>query len=225
MKKISNDLEVWEQNWRNKPRWGGYPNEMIIRFFAKHAQKSPHPFTVLEVGCGAGNNLWFFARENMKIYGIDGSPSAIEAATARLNKEKPGWQGELSIGNITTLPYPDNFFDFVVDIEALSCLLWDDAKLAYREIRRVLKPKGKFCSVSFAEGCWGEGTGEKIEDNTWIVTEGPVATGGHTRFIKFDMIPILISPMVLENINQVTRTIDGLDHIVKEWIIEASPKK
>lgn len=75
---------------------------------------------VLEVGCGAGANLWFLAREGFAFAGIDGSEAAIAQAQRRLDKELPNWEqsSELRISDIAQLPYGDAEFDAVIDVEA-----------------------------------------------------------------------------------------------------------
>ena len=53
---------------------------------------------VLEVGCGAGNNIWFFAREGFATHGIEGSATALAYAGDRLTAE--GLTADLRHGNI-----------------------------------------------------------------------------------------------------------------------------
>src|SRR5438105_645758 len=87
---------VWEDIFKSQP-WGRYPGEDLIRFVARNFYKAPSRSSVriLEVGCGPGANLWYMAREGFSVFGIDGAPTALELARLRLDREVPGWSGEL----------------------------------------------------------------------------------------------------------------------------------
>ena len=59
-----------------------YPFDSVVSFVYGFCpkQKSPEDTDVVEIGCGAGNNLWFAAREGFSVSGVDASPSAIHFA-------------------------------------------------------------------------------------------------------------------------------------------------
>ena len=139
---------VWDPEWEKlyKTRdWGKYPSEELIRFIAQNfyqkAEKSK--VKILELGCGPGANIWYCAREGFKVFGVDGSTSAIEKCKTRLNHEIPNWNGELIVGDIVSLPYKSNQFDAVIDNEAIAHNSYEDSKRIYSEAARVLKNGGK----------------------------------------------------------------------------------
>lgn len=90
-----------------------------------------------------------------------------------MDNECSSWKGEL-VGDIEKLPYSDGFFDAVIDVEAVSCNSFESAKRIYSEMIRVCKVTGKIFTRTFASGCWGDKTGEKVGHNAWIVGEGPL---------------------------------------------------
>lgn len=217
---------VWDPKWEEvfqQQHWGKYPSEELIRFIARNFYhvKDRGRVRVLEVGCGPGANLWYMAREGFAVYGIDGSRSAIDQATTRLDLECPDWQGELQVGDIMSLPYADASFDAVIDIEALCCNSFEDSCRIIQEIGRVIKPGGKFFSRTFATGCWGEGTGEPIGHNAWHVSEGPLANKGYARFTDRADLPDLLQGFQLEELELLSRTMSGMQHTLKEWLIVA----
>lgn len=152
----------WDEIFRSR-EWGMEPALGVILMFTLGYYFCDRANTkVLEIGCGTGANLWWVACEGYPIYGIDGSPIAIEKSRAHLDKVKPGWKGELVIGDFLSLPWPDNYFDAAIDVNAATCNSFEDMKAIFAEVHRVLKPDGIFHSQIFAEGtdplCIQEGT-------------------------------------------------------------------
>lgn len=52
--------------------------------------------------------------------------------------------GTVIEGSVLTLPFPDNYFDFVYALEVFRYLEYEDNLQGLKEIRRVLKPGGVF---------------------------------------------------------------------------------
>jgi ubiquinone/menaquinone biosynthesis C-methylase UbiE len=95
---------------------------------------------VLEIGCGAGGGAAFIARyyHPKSITGIDLLPVNITAAEAR--GSAPGLT--FAVGDATSLQFPDNSFDVVVNIESSHC--YSSIEKFFSEVKRVLKPGGVF---------------------------------------------------------------------------------
>lgn len=211
---------VWEEVFITQS-WGKYPGEDLIRFIARNFYKSPdrREIKILEVGCGPGANLWYMAREGFSVYGVDGSETAIAQAKERLDREAPNWQGELLVGDISRLPYSDSFFDAAVDNEAICCNSYENSKIIYKELARVMKKNGKLFSRTFARGCWGDGTGKDVGLNAWIVDEGPLYKKGIVRFTDYSEIADLLEDFKVNEIELLTRTMEDRKHEVREWVI------
>ena len=214
---------IWEEIFRSRP-WGRYPSEALIRFVAANFYKasSRRDIAILEVGCGPGRNLWYIAKENFSVYGIDGSPSAISLAKVILDDESPGWKGELRAGDIRKLPYQDNEFDAAIDSEAIYCNSWEDARIIYQEMYRVTKKGGKMLSITFSDDC----DGNVERDNKRAlkdVVKGPLAYGKKARFTSHDDIAEMIYPWTIETVDFQMHSVGGWKEGVKvaEWIITA----
>lgn len=215
---------TWDKIFRERP-WGKYPGEDLIRFVARnfYAAEDRQAVQLLEIGCGPGANLWYMAREGFTVHGLEGSEHAVELARKRLDDECPGWRGEVRTGDIIASPYADAAFDAVIDSAAVTCNTWDTSKMIYREAARVLKPGGKLFSRTFAAGCWGDGTGARLDHWTWVVTEGPMQGTGPTRFTRADDIDELLGPdFVVDSLELLTRTMGNQAHEVREFIILAT---
>jgi len=127
-----------------------YPNEELLRFLGRHYFSMPRPqrsaVRVLEMGCGAGANLWMVAREGFDTHGIDLSPEAITLCRQML--ESWGVSATLSVGSMTACPYPERHFDVILDVFSSYCL--DESGFAQflDEVARLLRPGGRFFSYS-----------------------------------------------------------------------------
>lgn len=93
----------------------------------------------LEIAVGTGRNLGFYDDE-VALTGIELSDAMLEVARARAAKlRRPA---DLRSGDAQDLPFPDESFDTVTCTISL-CSIPDD-RAAVREVRRVLRPGGRF---------------------------------------------------------------------------------
>ncbi len=104
---------------------------------------------ILETGCGTAPNLFFAAQQGFCVAGIDISASAIDSAKARF--AKAGLKADLRVGDFHPLPFGDSAFDLAMDRGALSYADIHDCQKAVREIRRALKPGGKFLFTPYSD--------------------------------------------------------------------------
>jgi ubiquinone/menaquinone biosynthesis C-methylase UbiE len=92
---------------------------------------------ILDLGCGNGRLLKVFKEQKIDYFGLDASEKLIKIA----RKEYP--KSKFKVGDILSLPFPDNFFDKVFVIRTLHHVPSQKLRLqALKEIRRVLKPGG-----------------------------------------------------------------------------------
>ena len=100
--------------------------------------------SLLDIGCGSGLYFPPLAGAADRIVGIDFSPEMIKAAN-RLVEEKELDNIELFVGSAEELPFPDGSFDGVLGIDVLHHI--PDLHKAMTEVRRVLRPGGRFASI------------------------------------------------------------------------------
>ncbi len=101
--------------------------------------------SVLDVGAGIGGPARFLAAAHgCRVTGVDLSEPFVDAA--RYLTERTGQSGSVSFqaGSALALPFADGCFDVVL-LQHVAMNISDRARL-YREIRRVLNPRGKFAT-------------------------------------------------------------------------------
>jgi ubiquinone/menaquinone biosynthesis C-methylase UbiE len=92
------------------------------------------PERVLEIECGDGDGSLFLAREfpAARVRGVDRDEDRVRAATARVGLDPEG-RIAFKQGSPSALPYPDDFFDLVTQV---------DGRPSVGEVARVLRPGG-----------------------------------------------------------------------------------
>lgn len=131
-----------------------YPNESLIGFLAVNfshlSQKERGECRILEVGCGSGANIWMLAKEGFDTWGLDLSPAGI----AICEEVVASWNvtAHLDVGDMTKLPYTDDYFDAIVDVVSMQHLTLAQHKATISEIHRCLKFGGVFFSYHLGKG-------------------------------------------------------------------------
>lgn len=219
-------LAEWERVHASRP-WGLYPSEDLVRFMTRTFRDHPDrgAVRVLDVGCGPGANLVFLVREGFNVSGIDGSRTALDKAEKRFIDEKvPGYPERLEMrqGNFATLPWADETFDVAVDMESIYANPMSVIRSCVDEVRRVLKPGGRFFSKMFGTETTGFGTGERFEENTSRnPTEGPCGGYGFAHFFTEAEIRDLLAEFDSVDIDWLHRSDRSGQVSIFEWIVSA----
>ena len=106
--------------------------------------------SVLDVGCGTGSLAIALKAEvgaSSEVTGIDASPEMIEQA--RRKATRAGVDAGFEVAPIEGLSFPDARFDLVVSSFMLHHLPDGVKRKGLAEVRRVLKPGGRFLAVDF----------------------------------------------------------------------------
>lgn len=137
----------WLNTWDEIYRTSGIPEDLrhpYGRFdFIAYQIIQAGAKNVLDVAMGPGRHSIELAKMGLKVYGFDLSIAALELAKQELQANQV--ESEMRVADMfDILPYPDNFFDSVVAIQAIYHGLPHDMQFAIDEIHRVLKPGGVF---------------------------------------------------------------------------------
>ena len=113
--------------------------ERILFRDARHWVCSQAKGDVLEIAIGTGLNLPHYAPD-VRLTGIELSPQMLDRAQGRA--ADLGREADLQLGDATALEFADDSFDAVVSTFTLCTI--PDARAAVGEVRRVLRPGGRF---------------------------------------------------------------------------------
>ncbi len=150
---MSREAEWWNSHFRSRKK--GFANlhsdkpgiaaEKLVTYLETQGFLSGN--LLLEVGCGTGRNANWLAQHGFSVTGVDFSQTAIRKARGRAKKQ------DLSVNyKVMDLRkpwrFPDNHFDYTLEINAAHLLAPEDLKHFRREVARTLKPGGIFLTYT-----------------------------------------------------------------------------
>jgi|GEM_PF-1069271 len=116
----------------------------VTGFIDRHVDSLPRDARILDVGCGGGRHLVHLADKGFtNLVGLDLSIHGIR----NLRRHRPNL--DALVGDATCLPYRDASFDLVVMVGIVYEI--PDSSLherVFAEIRRILRPGGKFIFIN-----------------------------------------------------------------------------
>jgi SAM-dependent methyltransferase len=110
------------------------------------------PVVVLDYGCGAGEIVRELGDRNIEAFGCDVFYEGGDYSPA----VRKDWLGRRIFRiDESTIPFPSEHFDFIVNNQVLEHV--EDLDVVLREMRRVLKPGGSVLSLFPDRAVWREG--------------------------------------------------------------------
>lgn len=180
--------------------------------------------SVLDLGCGAGNNVWYFLDAGFQVCGIDISPTAVKVALDRMHElgfDAP----DLRVGDFTELPWADCRFDLVVDRGSLSQVTIEDAMKTLSEVNRVLKPGGALLNYNlYGWNNSGREYGLEIAPRSYGHFSGGRFLGGSPfrTFYEKQLIVDLWKPLRVNRLLRHEIVADGSDAVEEHFTVHAS---
>jgi SAM-dependent methyltransferase len=117
--------------------------------FARLADERAFRGSVLDVGCGTGENALYLAGFGNEVWGIDGAPLAIEKAQRRAHMR--GIAATFVVGNALALTDLGRTFDTAIDSGLFHVFPDDDRERYVRGLAAVVNPGGRFFMLCFSE--------------------------------------------------------------------------
>jgi len=138
-------------------------------------------YVVLDVGCGGGktvNRLTQMATKG-KVYGIDHSADMVEYAKKLNKKFVKENKVEIHEASVDKTKFPNSTFDLVAAVE--TYYFWPNLPGAFKEINRILKPKGRLLMVN-----------EMVKDGFYDVKNASLIEKVNVKLFSLDKIRSLL---------------------------------
>jgi SAM-dependent methyltransferase len=138
------DKSTFESSYRDKAPWDIPGPQPAFVASAERISGS-----ILDAGCGTGENALYFARRGNKVTGIDFIEEAIRRA-----KQKAADQGisaSFLVMDALALEHLPEVFDNVIDCGLFHCFSDDDRTRYVAGLASVLKPGGRLLMLCFSD--------------------------------------------------------------------------
>lgn len=142
MNKLESIPNRWDQIHQSAEEYDYYnlfqPHsslEKVDHFFKQHRAR-----TVLDVGCGTGENAFVLNQKGYQVTAIDQSPAAIKRLRKKASDEKISVDS--FVAQFQSLPFSDSSFDAVIGIQALHHGHHKNVEKAIEELKRITRKKG-----------------------------------------------------------------------------------
>ena len=140
------EKQMFEQVYQGQAPWDtGRPQPAIIKL----AEAGQVRGSVLDAGCGTGENVLYLAARGHECWGIDFVPVAIERAKAKAAQR--GIAARFVVGNALELSKLGRQFDTVIDCGLFHTFADDDRPVFARELAQVLRPGGALHILCFSD--------------------------------------------------------------------------
>jgi len=139
--------------WNRKKRINNFanekPSEHLVKFFSKISNLKSKK--ILDIGCGAGRNTEMLSGFGSDVYACDTHKAMVEFTKKRVAKFGKDKTKKIIIASMSSLPYRDRTFDFVVSNGVFhNACSFEELLIAVRESARVLKKHGKLALNIFS---------------------------------------------------------------------------
>ena len=154
---------------------------------------------ILDLGCGSGRHLVYFAKLGYDVCGIDVSPEAIKLSEKWLADE--GLAAGLQCKDMQRLPWPDRFFDAVFSVQVIEHNHLEPIRKIIKEVHRVIHPAGYFFAIVKKHPPkkeLKEGKFAKLDRHLYAPTEGTEKGIVHYFFAAGELEDVLAGFSIIE---------------------------
>jgi len=139
-------MDFFDSAYRGTPPWDiGRPQKE----FTELVRQGEINGSVLDIGCGSGENALFFAQEGFDVWGIDSSPLAIQKAQEK--SQQRGLPVHFQVLNALELAKLNRTFDTATDSGLFHTLSDEDRPLFVKNLTAVLSPTGNYFMLCFSD--------------------------------------------------------------------------
>jgi SAM-dependent methyltransferase len=134
-------------------------------------------FTILDLGCGGGKTINRLAQQvpQGKVFGLDHSADMVAYAKKVNRKFVEEKRVEIVEASVEKTGFEKDFFDLVTAVE--TYYFWPSLPSGFREILRVLKPKGKLLIIN-----------EMVKDGVYEIKKADLIRKAHVQLFELNEI-------------------------------------
>lgn len=144
-------MDIFDSVYQGTPPWEiGRPQKAFVEL----ARAGEVVGSVLDVGCGTGDHVLFFAEEGHEVLGIDTAALAIRKAEAKAAAR--GLSAQFLVHDALDLVGLGRTFDSVIDSGFFHVLSDEDRSRFAESLAAALAPGGKYFMLCFSEQNPGE---------------------------------------------------------------------
>lgn len=143
--------------------------------------------TVLDAGCGTGENALFFAQRGHEVLGIDFLEFPIEAAKRKAAERQ--LTAEFLRMDALTLTGFDRKFDSVIDSGLFHCFTDEDRARYVAGLAHVTKPGGRLYLMCFSDAEPGTDGPRRVSEKELRAAFAKDWTIEELRPVRFEIIP------------------------------------
>lgn len=148
----SRDRFVNAYDGASPPPWDiGKPQDVLVAVFDEISIAG----SVLDLGCGTGENVLELARRGLDAWGLDSTPAAVAAAEKK--RDARGLTAKFVLGDALDLAPLGRTFDTVLDCGLFHVIAEDERRRYLQELAHVLRPGGRHLMLGFATNNTGLG--------------------------------------------------------------------
>ncbi|MBQ8708052.1 MAG: class I SAM-dependent methyltransferase [Succinivibrionaceae bacterium] len=172
----------WEKIYSSSHHLSRWPWSSLVSLVHRHCAIH-EGMKVLELGCGAGANIPFFVSLKSDYHAVDGSGTVVAA----LNDEYKGnAMVDVKQGDFTShISVFGGDFELIFDRGALTHNSTAGIESVLKQVYEALKPGGIYIGVdwfSTSHSSLKRDRSEKIDDNTYVFSEGYFKDLGQVHF-------------------------------------------
>ncbi|HZK66439.1 MAG TPA: class I SAM-dependent methyltransferase [Chloroflexota bacterium] len=146
-------MSDFDEAYAETPPWDiGRPQREIVRLEDAGEIRG----SVLDVGCGTGENALYLAERGHEVWGVDSAPAAIEKAKAKVRQR--GLEATFQPFDALRLEGLGRSFDTVIDSGLFHVFSDEERPSFVRSLGAVLHPGGDYFMMCFSDlqpGCLG----------------------------------------------------------------------
>jgi SAM-dependent methyltransferase len=196
--KFMKDLvDAWNAVTKERKEQRKVPQEEILPLHDLFQDKKVKK--ILDLGCGSGRHLVFFAKLSYDVCGIDVSPEAIRLSRKWLADE--GLKAELHFQDMKRLPWPNNYFDAIFSVQVIEHNRFEAIQEIIKEVNRALNATGYFFAIIKKyppRKDWKKGKFIRLDHHLYAPTEGNEKGIVHYFFAEDELKDIFADFDILE---------------------------